>query len=1174
MASLSVIPFDQLKSRYNVDVSDAPGTPSLIADLGRGNLAADAPLVLVVDIDTPADSQFEIFLGSDRSDRCSLPHRGVISLSVALKAGGRMPAAGVASVGFRLHAAAGGRTIDIPCVLEVRLVTRELGRPDIGLSPEKEVTFGVTQGPVWAPAEVIIATLIPNLASTAVTYDGPPADLVVQTKAALITRPGAEPAALPVRIGIRPAGSGLPLDEASWSESDDDSNSWLRRTIPFPFETPVECVLAVVARDAIKIARLESDEGELRAEIDLDVSVTLIAGEREEKELLRRRHLRIPARFNAVTLITVSSRDLAPMVLALTRNRDADPVQPGNTVLRRRVNMNSESANRTSSLEADYKLAIEAFDAGDPRLDVEFTFVYDRTYEFPKLDIFDHELRHGQPIEVPLREILEASMLQSSQKRSHVPQRGELVILFRLLEFEASQDPLFARLSIPVEIEMIPPDVVACIDLGTSATTIWFGMMEGLNISAVLPLGDVIYAISGDAHEEFESGAGEANTLLPSLVGLSPDRHLRARLDPLSLGDIALSVGDIYGAEGRLKALHRYYDVSVPFVPRQDIPDCRDWIVFHPKRSLIGSQAHPLAINAYELTAGGSVRRTSQIDIRKLIVDVFDELGAYVVPRAISHFDRLMQQWPRPRALTDIWLSQHPIGAIVTHPSGVSAQARAAYVEAGRRFLARFTGQPVESLKGQNTSHLWVKLVPEAVAAVNYGIAHLRRHGLPPGKHVLAALDIGAGTYDATLVEAEIGIGGLENWTVLSHFGLTVGGLDLDRAIADKVTNILRDAFGESQVTSLFSLDLDTPAGAGGPGPATQQFAREIAFHDEIQRAKKQLTASLLGLPESAAYVWTAESGILFEVVVGREPEREVLPVRRRQPGRPVSAQQRIPVDPIGPTWLVARQNRRDGSVEIVLQIGPGHFAADAAGPIDAVNPATVARFLGAVLPRMLLREVARLEKDPPTWIVTGRTALWPPLYAAIAAVAESERGSRMASARPFPPSEMKAAVINGALALASNPHLSLGNEILNPLAVVSISAEARTTDSRGMTAGRRATGIGAIRYLTGSDQRSGQDDVICSGRCELVRAVPGLSAPNGQGDPDGEALDMFDAFAISPYERLVSDIAQTGSTEPRQLRVTWNAGNRATSVTIELGDGRGAQRFEVPNRESRIYHD
>lgn len=45
-ASPPIIRFDQLKSRYSIDVADDTRTPSLIANLGRSNLAADAAVVL------------------------------------------------------------------------------------------------------------------------------------------------------------------------------------------------------------------------------------------------------------------------------------------------------------------------------------------------------------------------------------------------------------------------------------------------------------------------------------------------------------------------------------------------------------------------------------------------------------------------------------------------------------------------------------------------------------------------------------------------------------------------------------------------------------------------------------------------------------------------------------------------------------------------------------------------------------------------------------------------------------------------------------------------------------------------------------------------------------------------------------------------------------------------
>jgi hypothetical protein len=1172
------IRFDHLKSRYSVDVADHPAQPSLVTNIGRNNLAPDANLMLVVKLEQSDESRFEISLGNGRLDRHQLAHEQTVPLVIALKAGGRTPTTSISRVRFRLQGSTGGRTFETPCTVEARLVTRELKSPEIGMSYEPEVTFGVPQGSTSAATEVIIASLTPSVSPTVAAYDGPPADLVFATLASLIVARGLPAEPFPVRVGLRPFGRGS--DEISWSQAnpvqtpDNRSAMESRCTIPFPFDQgPIQIVLGVEVRDAIRIAHRLSGEDSLTAEVDLDVSLALVTDHRTEKLLQETR--RVPAYFSITSLITVSSRDLAPIVLALTDASSPPLVQTGDSISRR-VNLRGESLNRISSLESTYEIKVEAFaHARDPRLDVDFVLVYEhRNFVFPNSAITGHELRQGLPISVPLRQILEDSILKVPQ-RSHVPRRGELVLSFRFFEFENSPHPLFARLSIPIEIEMIPPDLVVCIDLGTSATSVWFGMVAGPNAGAVLPLGDVVHAISGDEHEEFDPKLGVENVLLPSLVGLSSDGNLRARLDPLSLGDIALTVGGMQGAERRLKSFGRRYDVSVPFVPRQDIPVHRETIVFQPKRSLIAARESPSLVKAFEFS-GGALKPAGSIDIPSLIADVFDELGAYLVPRAITHFDR-KTEWSGRRSgtLTDIWLNaKQPIGVIVTHPSGVSAQSRDAYIEAGRRFFARFTGKSIDRTKGADHSNMWVKLVPEAIAAINYGIGYLRDHGqLSPGKHVLAALDIGAGTYDATLVEADIGIGGLENWTVLSHFGLTIGGNDLDRAIADKVASVLRDAFGDVQVANQLTLDLDPPTNIGA-FTATRRFAREIAFQDEIQRAKKQLTERLFLLPERAGFLWENASDIFFEVVVGREPDKENLPVRRKQPSR-IATAQRIAVDKVGPTWLVIRPNKQDGAIEIVLQIGPGHFATNDAQLDDALSPATVARFLGTILPRMVMREVTRLKKKPPTWIVTGRTALWPPLYSAIQAVAELIPGSRMASPRPFPPSEMKVAVINGALAIASNPHLPLGNDVLNPLAVVSIAAEAQTADPSRTTRGRRVTRIAGIHYLTDSEQWRGGDEVTCVGRCELVRAVPGLTDPDAQDRPDKEALDMFDVFSIPPYERLVSDIAQTEASGTRhKLKITWNAGNRTTSVTIDPGDGSGLQRFDVPNRESRIYHD
>lgn len=1169
------IPYERLEGRYEVDISIDSNQPVVFVHVTRGNISEDCSVAMSLAIEDEFKSSFDLFFANTGRRNHLLVAGGVAQIGIAASSPSARPAAGVTSLRCTLLAKPMNSVqISLPFTVEVRFVTSRLLEPDFALSARSEVTFGAVDGSTEASGHVILGTITPSMPPEPASYIGPPADLVLEA-AAFIVLPRDEPRPLPLRAGQclsgRSAGEGV-----LWSGSEieaEDRLGWIppaRLTLPYPLRRDLhEFVVGVPTREAISIARQLGEGPDLRAEIELDVALRL-AG----RELCRDRR-RIHATFELNAALIVSSRDISPVTMALVPNPSAPGAKASGSIRRR---LNLRGAQRVSSIETAYPLRVLVItDSPEALLEVDFAFTFEGIpHAFPDLKTRCDAPLSGQSVMVPLRDIVERVILDETQTFSHVPRHGDLIVSFAFRDSVRASPRSFAALTIPVEIEMIPPDLICCIDLGTSATSVWFGAPEKSGLDEVLPLGELVHALTGDAHEEFVAGQGLRNVLLPSLIGLNSDSNLRARYDPLSLGSIELAEGGRAGAERRLMALGRSYDISVPFVARQDIPHNHDSIVFDPKRSLMATEARAPAIRAFEME-NGRLTSVHRVNIPKLVTDVFDELGAYLVPRALELLEDRRPRWAngKGRSLVDDWLqAKDPIGVIVTHPSGIGAQSRQTYVEAGRRFLSRFAGVT----PGASAANLWVKLVPEAIAAMNYGIGFLRDHGRLPGerdRHVLVAVDIGAGTCDVTLAQAEIGPNGLRDWTILSHFGVTVGGIDLDRAITAKVVSLLRDAFADNRVAAAFSLDW-TKAGAADSATQTQRFARDLAFRDEVQRAKKALTTRLLlERPDGADYTWSAESGIALEVVVGREPDRETLPVRRNQTAR-VVAEQRVVID--ADSALVVRPGPEGvGGVEIVFEIGMRHFTPRRGDPVDAASPVTVARFLGTVLPQMMMREVARLNCTAPIWIVTGRTALWPPLYAAIMAVADQVPGSRMASRRPFKPAEMKEAVLRGALALAASPHLPLGNDVLNPLAVVSIAAEPQAIEPQDAPSarGRRITRIGAIHYLNGSDKEAGSDSVVCSGRCELVRAMPGLSDPQADNRPDQEALQMFDAFGIPPYEILFRDIASSALSGPqRALQISWSASDRMTTMTLDAGDGAGSQRFEFSNRESRVYHD
>ncbi|TMI99526.1 MAG: hypothetical protein E6G97_21640 [Alphaproteobacteria bacterium] len=696
-----------------------------------------------------------------------------------------------------------------------------------------------------------------------------------------------------------------------------------------------------------------------------------------------------------------------------------------------------------------------------------------------------------------------------------VPKHGrfEIILSYR----GAANLPVSARaiVVVPLEIETAAPTWLACIDLGTSSTAVWLGRTQSSGPNSPLPLGAWLHRIDKD-HDEWSSDnrPDQEQILMPSHIGLASNANLRARFDALSLGNLSLAGDDRAAVGRRLAALDRHYDISIPFAPRMDMPLHADKIIFDPKRKLIASSPVVSMLTPVFRAAGEREPiLTTDVVLSDLMKDYFNEVGSYIVPRALHELVRLETNSARQsssRELLDRWISGlDQLGVVLTHPSGLRDSCKAMYEEAGRHFLAAMTAgcsRRAEPAGG------WVKLVPEALAAALYGINNaIATQSIKDGEHNFGALDIGAGTYDVTLVQAYVQGGALERWRVRSHFGVTVGGLDLDRAVASRVLELLRsgaDEYGQR----LFDFNLGLPTSA--TDLASQQAtarARGQKYLRALRMAKQELTKELLKNPR---YEWKpAKDAPRLDVVVGVANEAD-WPVRATSEALGLGANRRFPI-PDQDAFLTIEQ-RSDG-IRVILSIGPDVFQLPRS--MRREDPGTIVELMGEALPAMTMAEVKRLQLSSPRWIITGRAALWPPLYQAVRNAVRSSGGAHPVPEKPFDPDRMKEAVLLGAIGLAQQPHLDLGTDVLNALAVVTYGGPGEAGPAESWF---DMPLIRSVTYLNDSAERhEGSLSLKTRGRFAIVRALPGLDEEATRD----RRIQLFRILGIKPWVSIGDDV-------------------------------------------------
>jgi hypothetical protein len=752
---------------------------------------------------------------------------------------------------------------------------------------------------------------------------------------------------------------------------------------------------------------------------------------------------------------------------------------------------------------------------------------------------------------VPVRELLEASVAHRGSGAGpwHCVVQTELTPIDGTTA--ATGLPVF-RVPILVDTD---PDWVLCVDLGTSAVAAWCGLPDSGHVHSMqqLPLGAWLEQIDSFHDESNEmanlaSGRREMasraalSRLLPSHVGLASDFNLRDKFDLLSLGDLRAAGSSPSAVYARLKMLGRRYDVSAPFPSSERMHEYFDSILFELKRKLIACSAGNWMVDigadiqVLPRSAGQvvSYRRVNLLDI---FTDYFDELATYVVPRVLewASSNPNSAESSAFRKVLEAWLDgPSNLRLIITHPTGMSSEKRRLYETATEEFAASFQ----RGRSGMSTvAKPSVVLIPESLAAARFGISRLLEQNWPgaaaTGNHLFVTLDIGAGTYDVTVLTARIEQGDPVDWHIHSHFGLAVGGIELDRALTARIAEIFQHAAGQAALKRRFDcVDFALPSCVADVARIRDDGEKRIGmrFLNAVKAAKVRLTAEILARPAAGTYRWD-ESGPPLAVRLGQalNLETQLWPMKAKSN---LTAGETFDIEGEAGASL-----RVENDQSISLVIRP-----------EAVRGGELGNWI-KVLGR-LIPEVARAAarkyspNQPPHWIITGRTALWPDLYSAIADTAKDEMGGQpgLVADRPYAANDMKVAVIQGAQMMASEPHLERGNRVFNPLAIVRIAARAGA-----------ASRVTSIHYIANSEKPRGEIDIDEGiARFQLVRAVPCLDSKDPRSGKS--LLELLNEIPdCPPLWRPMSHLREISKAYPDGVaKISWETDSeRQTTIKV-----------------------
>ncbi|NPV19285.1 hypothetical protein [Bradyrhizobium aeschynomenes] len=757
--------------------------------------------------------------------------------------------------------------------------------------------------------------------------------------------------------------------------------------------------------------------------------------------------------------------------------------------------------------------------------------------------------------------IIPATQLLEQARKAKFDMDGLTLRVTAAVRTSVELQPVKVSFEGGIVFESEPAKWLACIDFGTSSTALWIGTGTQA-VGHPVGLGTWLSRIDRYHPESIvagaDDGAGEDAAsrrafLLPSHIGLSSDFNMRADFDPLSLGDLALAYPGPEAALRRLEALDRNYDISVPFPSTVQMADYIGTIITQPKRKMVLRAAH-VAVEG-GVVERGQPQPVQLVDLARVIQDYFHELGSYTAPNALSHDATLLGS----AIIKDIERARLDpgvrFGVVVTHPCGIDEARRQIYRAAGQRFLQGFCGTTRARADD-------VILIPEALAAARYGIEEIFQEEPRGGQKARAretfvTLDIGAGTYDVTAIETDSP--DANRWRVASHFGLTVGGADLDAALVKRIISVLQRARSSRAIAEAFDFRFD----------AARLEPRHRQWLDlEFQAAKARLTAQLLDAGASS-YAWQdlKDGGPALDILVGRagggaspvSGDGVVVPRGAAETEKPI---------PGCDAKLVC--TRIAGRLIVKLCLGPGVFAPGQADDLDVLM-----EVMGRELPSTAIKGASVHGK--PIVVVTGRAALWPPLYQRIEqTVAEhGSSGARMSRRKPFKPDQMKHAVVLGAITLAREaPGRNLEAQVENPIALINFRIDLHTSGVSG--AGRIARKVTLLLDDSHAAGKAADRSIVIDGPFVIARIMPGLEREEGQAQRLALFQQLHAITRVRPFVELTHELAhplpgrRDGPVEWKVssyrdvsgLRLTFDCG---ISPPIEFGPF-GGGRMYVPD--------
>lgn len=709
---------------------------------------------------------------------------------------------------------------------------------------------------------------------------------------------------------------------------------------------------------------------------------------------------------------------------------------------------------------------------------------------------------------------------------------------------------------VPILIDS-DPDWVLCVDLGTSAVAAWCGVPNSGVVQSMhqLPLGAWLEQIDhahDESREATQTGSDRRDStsrqtisrLLPSHIGLASDFNLRDKFDVLSLGDLRAGGSAPNAVHTRLKMRGRHYDLSVPFPSSDRMHEYFDHILFELKRKLItcNQRNWMIDIGADVLAlppSAGTVTSQNRVNLLDIFTDYFDELATYVIPRVLEWAAKELTSAEGSAFRKDLehWLEgPSNLQLIITHPTGMSSEKRRLYQIAAERFATSLQtgGSHAGALPKPS-----VVLIPESLAAARFGISRLLEQSSPgnaaAGERLFVTLDIGAGTYDVTVLSAQIEQGDPVDWRIHSHFGVAVGGIELDRSLTARIAEVFQRASEQSALKRRFKfVDFGLPSCVADVARIRDEGEKRIGmrFLNAVKAAKARLTAEIMSRPEQGTYRWDEKSSFALTVKLSEQEnlQTQLWPLSTREmiagetfdiEGEP-GAFLRVGADQS--VWLLIQRNALQGG-----ELG------------------NWLKVLGQLIPGIARAAARKYSPDQvPHWIVTGRTALWPDLYSAITEVAKDARDGQpgLVAAQPYAANDMKVAVIQGAQMLASEPHLDTGNRVFNPLAIVRMAARPG--------GGNRIT---SIDYIEKSENPKGEvliNEAIT--RFQLVRAVPCLDRRDARSGKT--MLELLNEIAdCPPLWRPVSHVRDLKKAYPDGVSKIWWETDSERRTTIRVLD-------------------